>query len=74
MELEITTSIYIDIDYIIEINNIDNSFLGSEVRLCVEDYVNGMDDCDYCLIGHEEKEKIVNAIVEKVGAQVSLFN
>jgi len=74
MELEFTTYVYIDIDYIIECNNIDRDTSTEDIFNAVRYYVDGLDDCDYCLIGDEEKKKIAESIKEKVGAQMSLFD
>ena len=58
MELKITTTIYIEIDVIKEI--MEDS--GYDVTRAIQEYVDEMDDCEYYLIGDDEKEQIKNFI------------
>jgi len=74
MELEITTSIYINLDYIIEYYNIVRNTPTEDISNAVRHYVDGLDDSEYYLIGDEEKKKIVEGIKTKVDAQMSLFD
>lgn len=56
MELKIVSYVYIDVDAIWEtmLNK------GSTLEWAIDDYVSGLDDCDYYAIGNEELEKIKN--------------
>ena len=57
MELTITSTVYINLDEIIDsINN------GMEIEEAVSDYVAGLDDCEYYLVGYDEQEKIIAEI------------
>lgn len=62
MELDIirTETIFIDIEAIME-TKIDNNCTLEEA---IDDYVSGLEDYYYYLIGEEEKEQIKNYILE----------
>ena len=72
MELEITTTIWIDVESIVNEYDIDMNTPYSDIKQSVEDYVSGLDDCEYYMIGGEEVNKIVSAIIELVGEQLQM--
>ena len=57
MELWITTMVYIEMDTIREM--IKN---GTPIEEAVDDYISGLEDCEYYLIGEEERAKIIHAL------------
>ena len=57
MELWITTMVYIEMDTIRE-----KIKKGASIEEAVDDYISGLDDCEYYLIGEEEKAKIIHAL------------
>ena len=61
-ELEITTTVTIDVNEIKRIMAEDDFSLDE----AIDDYVAGLDDCDYFLIGTYEKEQIKNYIEREV--------
>ena len=73
MELEIITTIFIDIDEIIEAYHLDYNSSDEDIKKAVDYYVAGLDDADFYLIGTEEREKIKKEIRTKVGEQMKLF-
>ena len=58
MELVVTKTLWIPLEEIIEENKLTKSSSDSEIMDAVEDYVNGLDSCEYDLIGETDKEKI----------------
>lgn len=70
MELEITSIIHIDIDAILEdlhksifeISANDDTL----IKDYVDNYVGSLDDCEYYLIGDDEKNKIVEEIKRRL--------
>lgn len=63
MELEYSGIIYIDVDAIIDaFLDEDNQF--DDVRDAVDDYVCGLDDCEYYVIDDEMTEKIVAEVMK----------
>jgi len=73
MELEVISYIYIDVEGIIEDHNLNANSNEKEIYDAIRDYVLGLDDCYYYLIGSEETEKIYNGIRNCIGEQKSLF-
>lgn len=63
MELTITSTVFIDIDYLV---NMVRKEEWKYIKLdeIVHDFVSRLDDCDYYLIGPEE-EKQIKAELEK---------
>ncbi len=62
MELCIVSYIYIDIFEIIEDYFLNKNSSKSIIMEAITNYVAGLDDCDYYLIGDREIEKIYNKI------------
>ena len=62
MELTITTTVWIEIEAII--NLIEEN--GWSIEEGVHDYIAGLDDCDYYLIGSEEEEKIIEEVKKRL--------
>ena len=58
MELIVTKTLWIPLEEIIEDNELTKNSSDSEIMDAVEDYVSGLDDYDYYLIGEIDKEKI----------------
>ena len=73
MELEITTTIFIDINEIIEAYHLDYNSSDEDIKKAVDYYVAGLDDADFYLIGTKEREKIKKEIRTKVGEQMKFF-
>lgn len=73
MELEIITTVFIDINEIIEAHHLDYNSSDKGIKWAVDSYVAGLDDADFYLIGAEEKEKIKKEIRTKIGEQMKLF-
>lgn len=73
MNLEITTTIFIDINEIIEAYHLDYNSSDEDIERAVDYYVSGLDDADFYLIGTEEREKIKKEIRTKIGEQMKLF-
>lgn len=62
MIIEKTIRIDIDIDAIIASADLTSSSSWNEVREAVEDYVAGLDDCEYYNIDHDDINTICKAI------------
>ena len=60
MEIEIVVkkSLWIPVDEIIEENKLTDNSTDSEIMDAVDDYVSGLDSCDYDLIEEENKKEI----------------
>jgi hypothetical protein len=58
MELEIKSYVYIEIEEIIKDSKLTINSTDEEIKNAISDYVAGLDDCEYYLIGNDEKEKI----------------
>ena len=58
MEIIVTETLWIPLEEIIEENKLTKNSSDSEIMDAVEDYVSGLDSCEYNLIGEIEKEKI----------------
>lgn len=66
MELEINTIVWIEIHEIIAYIKEKNLPL----KIAVEEYIAGLDDCDYYLVNNEEcKEKIRKKVKETLDKQ-----
>ena len=65
MDLEVIKSIWVDIERIIEDYELTNQSNEKDIINAIKDHVSEADDCDYYLIGEQEKEKIKKEI-EKV--------
>lgn len=63
MELEYSGTIYIDINTIID-SFLDEDNQWDSVEEAVDDYVCGLDDCDYYIIDSEMTEKIVAEVMK----------
>lgn len=72
MTLTITREIEIDIFDIIDEENIWREDTDFEIRKKVEDYLCGLDDCNFYIIGEEEVVKICEEIRNYFGYQLSL--
>lgn len=69
MYVEITTGIDINEKEIIQEYELDNNSSGIEIRMAVDDYVAGLDDCDFYIMTQEDaQEQVVNKIKELLGA------
>jgi len=62
MVIEKTVRIYIDIEDIITTANLASSSLWNEVKAAVEDYVAGLDDCEYYNIDPDDINTICKVI------------
>ena len=61
LELDINTTVYVDINQIVK-DVID----GSNIDEAIEDNIAEMDDCEYYLIGSEEREKIKEEVNKRL--------
>ena len=67
MELEINTTVYIDIDAIIKYYIKEEDL---PLEIAVEEYIACLDDCDHYLVNNEEcKEKIRKKVKETLDKQ-----
>ena len=57
MELEITTTIYIDMDCLVNMAQ-EEEWKDKDLNEVVDNFVSGLDDCDFYLIGSKEEEQI----------------
>ena len=66
MELTVTSTIWIDIDDILDC--LERDFDNDEEYLenCVEAWIGGLDDCDYYLIGEQEMRQIVAEVKKQI--------
>ena len=72
MELEIKTTIYIDVDDIIGGHGLDFNSTDAEIEEAIVGYVCQLDDSEYYLIGDTEEQKIFAEIRARVGEQITL--
>ena len=70
MYVEITTGVDINEKKIIQEYELDNNSSGIEIRMAVDDYVAGLDDCDFYIMTQEDaQEQVVNKIKELLGVE-----
>ena len=67
MIFTITRQIEIDEDEIIEDYGLTNESRRVDIEEAVNDYVCGLDDVDFYIIGNEEEKQIIDKIVEILG-------
>ena len=67
MEIEVKRTIYIDLDEIIEENHLTKETSYERIRAGVNDYVSGLDDCDYYALDYDH----ITAITEKRNSERS---
>lgn len=68
MYVEITTGIDVNEKEIIQEYCLDNNSSGIEIRMAVDDYVAGLDDCDFYIMTQENaQEQVVNKIKKLLG-------
>lgn len=65
MTLTKTVEIEINIDYIIEEYGLDATLNWNSIMLAVDDYVAGLDDCEYYLIDYEDRKRIARMIAKE---------
>ena len=69
MWVEITTGIEVNEHKIIREYDLNNESDGIEIRMAVDDYVAGLDDCDHYIMCEEDaQEQVVKRIKEILGA------
>lgn len=66
MELIVTSTIWINIDDILDC--LERDFDNDEEYLedCVKAWVSGLDDCDYYLIGEQEMQQIIAEVRKQI--------
>lgn len=70
MYVEITTGVDVNEKEIIQEYFLDNNSNGIEIRMAVDDYVAGLDDCDFYIMTQEDaQEQVVNKIKELLGVE-----
>ena len=62
----VETFIYFPIEYIINVYEIDEHTPFDEIRTAINDYVCGMDDCDYYLVNDDIKKLVFDEIVQRL--------
>lgn len=67
MELRIISYVYIETERIIEDYKLKQNSPKDTIVRAIQDYVAELDDCDYCLIGNVEIEKIYKEICTLLG-------
>jgi hypothetical protein len=65
MELNVTTTVYIDMDYLVNMAQ-EKEWKDKELDEIVHDFVSGLDDCDYYLIGPEEERQIIAELEKRL--------
>lgn len=66
LEIEITTIIYVDVDDIIENFHLTPQSTDKRIRDAIATEIAGWDECEYYLMGSEEKEKIFLEIKKRI--------
>lgn len=70
MYVEITTGVDVNEKKIIQEYELDNNSSGIEIRMAVDDYVAGLDDCDFYIMTREDaQEQVVDKIKELLGVE-----
>ena len=70
MYVEVTTGIEVNEKEIIKEYDLNNDSDGIEIRMAVDDYVAGLDDCDYFIMTTEDaQEQVVKKIKELLGVE-----
>lgn len=68
MYVEVTTGVEVNEKEIIKEYDLNNDSNGIEIRMAVDDYVTGLDDCDYFIMTTEDaQEQVVKKIKELLG-------
>lgn len=73
MEIEVTTTVWIEIDQIIEENNLNMNSTDEEINNAIEHYVCGLDDCYYYILDENAHQQIFNEIRSRIGAQLTFL-
>lgn len=66
MNFTVETTIYIPIEHIINFYEIDENTPFSDIYNAIDDYVSGMDDCEYHLINDDIKERVFKEIIQRI--------
>ena len=69
MEIEVKRTIYIDLDEIIEENHLTKETSYERIRAGVNDYVSGLDDCDYYALDYDHITAITEEVEKKLRAE-----
>jgi len=69
MEIEVKRTIYIDLDEIIEENHLTKETSYERIRAGVNDYVSGLDDCDYYALDYDNITAITEEVEKKLRAE-----
>lgn len=70
MYVEITTGLEVNEKEIIQGYCLDSNCNEEQIRIAVDDYVAGMDDCDfYIMVQEGAQEQVVNKIKELLGVE-----
>lgn len=72
MELEINYTIWIDINEIINDYYLCSSSSDDDITTALNDWWEGLDDCDYYSIGTDEIAKIRTEIKNTLGQQMTI--
>lgn len=70
MDFTVETTIHIPIEYIINFYEIDEDTVFSDIHNAIDDYVSGMDDCDYYLVNDDIKERVFKEVIQRLMAQM----
>ena len=71
LEIEIVTTIYVDIDDIIENFHLTSQSTDERINNAIETEIIGWPEPEYYLVGTEEKRKIFLEIRNRIGKQIS---
>lgn len=69
MEIEVKRTIYIDLDEIIEEHHLTKDTSYERIRASVDDYVSGLDDCDYYALNSDNITAITEEVEKKLQAE-----
>lgn len=70
MYVEVTTGVEINEKEIIKEYDLNNDSDGIDICMAVDDYVAGLDDCDYFIMTTEDaQEQVVKKIKELLGVE-----
>ena len=70
MNFTVETTVYIPVEYIINFYEIDENTSFGDIHNAIEDYVSGMDDCDYHLVNDDIKERVFSEIMRRLVARM----
>lgn len=70
MDFTVETTIHIPIEDIIAFYKIDENTPFNDIHDAIEDYVCGMNDCDYYLVNDDIKKRVFKEIIQCLMARM----